>query len=584
VAESWRRSAEALQFHQRKPPTLILSRPSMPNLFDSVRDIAKTTRWAGHAFTRYYNSAKQGLCLVCNNLQPHGHEDMFGRAGAGWQRNQFSELNAHDRKWAAVPTLVLTKLKTKDILNCQANNETGLPENPCKYCRLLFDIFEAFFVDEWMDWKTETINGMQISFGLMIQEGKPLVVNCTGFVHDKYLKHARMDVEVYWDPQATYPNIPGLPTMGPTGTRDPDVRSPKCMEFMRECVRECGAGHPACLVPFDGFIPTRLLYVGGGAECLRVCETHAWKNPTAWVALSHCWGGSKPLSLTRETYDAFTAHIDFHQLPETFKNAIAVTQTLNLPYLWIDSLCIIQGDKDDWAKEASRMAPVYSRAFVVVTTASSEKPEVPILGPREDDWLPKRFQFTLVPGVSVPIIARKRHMLAAPLEQGLYEPPFSPSWAELKRLGPLYDRGWCFQEAHLATRNLQFTPGAIVFECKTHRRSEDQLPPYPSTLGAAKQSPAEQWRMIVKAFTTRDLTYGSDKLPAIAGAATIMPQAGSSQYLAGMWSDSLHLDLLWRVRPYDILAGCYYSPLSYADDDGGPPTWSVVPVRNATGT
>jgi hypothetical protein len=112
-----------------------------------------------------------------------------------------------------------------------------------------------------------------------------------------------------------------------------------------------------------------------------------------------------------------------------------------------------------------------------------------------------------------------------------------------------------------------------VFECKTHRCSEDQLPPYPSTLGTAKQSPAEQWRMIVKAFTSRDLTYGSDKLPAIAGAATTMPQAASSRYLAGLWSDSFHLDLLWHVRPYDILAGCYDTSLSYADDDGGPPTW-----------
>jgi hypothetical protein len=75
------------------------------------------------------------------------------------------------------------------------------------------------------------------------------------------------------------------------------------------------------------------------------------------------------------------------------------------------------------------------------------------------------------------------------------------------------------------------------------------------------------------------LTYGSDKLPAIAGAATMMPQAGSSRYLAGLWSDSFHLDLLWRVRPYDVLAGCHYTPLSYDDNDGGPPTWSWASMK-----
>lgn len=558
----------------------------MSGIFSAIQDIAKgaqtaanTTRWAGHVAARYYNASKNGICLVCNNLQPHNHEDTFGRPGAGASRNQFSGLNAQDRRFASVPTLVLTKLKTNEILKCRGEKEGKVQENTCRYCRLLFDIFEAFFVDEWMDWKTETMNAMQISFGLMIQEGKPLIVNCTGFVHDKYLKHARMDVEVYWDSQFQYPQIPGLPTMGATGIRATDVRSDSCTWFIRESVRQCVAEHPACVLPFQGFIPSRLLYVGGGEQSLRLYETRTWSQPTAWVALSHCWGGAKPLSLTRETYNDFQQHIDFSKLPETFRNAISVTQMLGLAYLWIDSLCIIQGDKDDWAQEAGRMAQVYSHAYVVVTTASSVNPSTPILAPREEDWLPQRISFPLSPGVTVPVMARKRYMLAAPLEQGLQEPPFSPSWAELKRLGPLYDRGWCFQEAHLATRNLQFTPGAIIFECKTHRRSEDQLAPYPSTLGVGRQDPAEQWRMIVKAFTSRQLTYGSDKLPAIAGAATIMPQARTNQYLAGLWSNTLHLDMLWRVRPYDILSGYETAELAYDDENGGPPSWSWASMK-----
>ncbi|KAL6707267.1 hypothetical protein ACN47E_004255 [Coniothyrium glycines] len=558
----------------------------MPDLFNAIRDVAKGAQlaanaalWTGHTAARYYNAAKHGVCLVCNNLQPYNHEETFGRAGAGLQRNQFSDLNAQDRRWLATPTLVLKDLKTKEILKCRPDKQAGVAENKCKYCRFLFDIFESFFVDEWMDWKTETMNAMQISFGLMIQQGKPLIVNCTGFVHDTYLKHARMDVEVYYDPQATYPPISDLPMMGPSWAREIDVRSPACSWFIQDSVRQCCTQHAACNIPPHGFTPTRLLYVGGGEQNLRLCETHSWTQPVAWVALSHCWGGKKPLSLIQETYHAFQEHIDIAQLPNTFKDAITVTMMLGLPYLWIDSLCIIQGDKDDWAKEASRMASVYSYAFTVVTTGSSESPDVPILGPREEDWLPKRLHFPLSQGVSVPIMVRKRHMLAAPLEQGLSEPPYSPSWAELKQLGPLYNRGWCFQEAHLATRNLQFTPGAIVFECKTHRRSEDQLPPYPSTLRIKQPDPTEEWRMIVKAFTSRQLSFGSDKLPAIAGAATIMPQARSCQYLAGLWSESLHIDLLWHVRPYSVLAGHQRTALSYPDDDGGPPTWSWASMK-----
>jgi Heterokaryon incompatibility protein (HET) len=34
-------------------------------------------------------------------------------------------------------------------------------------------------------------------------------------------------------------------------------------------------------------------------------------------------------------------------LPKTFQDAVAITQMLNIRYLWIDSLCIIQDDVDD---------------------------------------------------------------------------------------------------------------------------------------------------------------------------------------------------------------------------------------------
>ena len=44
---------------------------------------------------------------------------------------------------------------------------------------------------------------------------------------------------------------------------------------------------------------------------------------------------------------------------------IAVCVRLDLEYLWIDSLCIIQGSTLDWQAESPRMGNIFSNAFVV---------------------------------------------------------------------------------------------------------------------------------------------------------------------------------------------------------------------------
>ncbi|KAI1375131.1 HET-domain-containing protein [Hypoxylon crocopeplum] len=552
----------------------------MPNLFSSAKDFAKgvrlaadTAAWAGNTVSRHFKGVRDGVCLVCNNLQPYNHENTFGRPSAAWNQLSNPDQAARRKELSSVPTLVLEEIPTRKILESRETDpKTGLPKNDCRYCRLLCDIFDAFFIDEWMSWITETKNGMPISVGLMIKEGAPLIVNCWNFTYDKWFQTPRVDLELYMDPIPPTP-ISGLPTIGPVGHRAADVRSEECTRFMKECISECCKTHPNCAVQADGFAPTRLIYVGGGKDALRLCDAVPSEQSVSWAALSHCWGGGKPLSLTKSNFNSLKEHISFSELPATFQDAMTITQELGLAYVWIDSLCIIQDedDKTDWEKEAARMDTVYSRAFIVIIGASSPNPSTPYLRPREEELLPKQFNFSVSPGVNMPIMVRQRHLLAAPLDQGLLEPPFTGSWATLKKVGPLYARGWCFQESFLATRILHFAPGAVIYECKTYRKSEDQLPPYPITIPGTlgEVTPLEQWHMIVKSYTSRQLTYTSDKLPAIAGAATIMPQAKTSRYLAGLWSETLLLDLLWQVMP-----GRAHTPLMTKEHEENAPTWS----------
>lgn len=67
-----------------------------------------------------------------------------------------------------------------------------------------------------------------------------------------------------------------------------------------------------------------------------------------YVTLSHCWGGATFAKLTEDKIDEFKQGILIKDLPKTFEDAIRFARRLgNRPgqvrYIWIDSLCIIQG-------------------------------------------------------------------------------------------------------------------------------------------------------------------------------------------------------------------------------------------------
>lgn len=58
-------------------------------------------------------------------------------------------------------------------------------------------------------------------------------------------------------------------------------------------------------------------------------------------------------------------------MPLNFQDAVTATRNLGLRYLWLDSLCIIQDDTNDWMKEAARIDRVYEGAYLTIVATSS---------------------------------------------------------------------------------------------------------------------------------------------------------------------------------------------------------------------
>ncbi|KAK0641744.1 hypothetical protein B0T16DRAFT_461779 [Cercophora newfieldiana] len=73
-------------------------------------------------------------------------------------------------------------------------------------------------------------------------------------------------------------------------------------------------------------------------------------RPGKYITLSHCWGPPSHVTTqltTENSADYATNGIPLQQLPNTFRHAVLFCRELGIPYLWIDSLCIIQDDHED---------------------------------------------------------------------------------------------------------------------------------------------------------------------------------------------------------------------------------------------
>jgi len=156
----------------------------------------------------------------------------------------------------------------------------------------------------------------------------------------------------------------------------PPIRSDNdvCFDMIKHWIDECIREHGCGLVMTERGLPTRLVDVSpdGRTESIRlVIGSEITSNDTQFAALSHCWGDKshRVKAVPKTKIDTLHRHlhrIEWEDLTPTFRDTIAVVRRLGLKYVWIDSLCIVQDDPADFAREAARMALVYSQAHVVI--------------------------------------------------------------------------------------------------------------------------------------------------------------------------------------------------------------------------
>ena len=159
-----------------------------------------------------------------------------------------------------------------------------------------------------------------------------------------------------------------------------EIRRPYFVERqLRQWISECDKTHGACRrnITDPPRLPTRVLEIQAPLRVRLFSPSVDSPIHAPYVSLSHCWGGMVPLRLTKETLNTFqNTGILWDALPLTFKHALMITWQLDIRYVWIDSLCIIQDDGDDWKREAANMAGIYSGSYLTLAATSAANSSV----------------------------------------------------------------------------------------------------------------------------------------------------------------------------------------------------------------
>lgn len=339
--------------------------------------------------------------------------------------------------------------------------------------------------------------------------------------------------------------------------------SRKTFAFIKKQLMDCISMHAECCSDMSQSVVAlqkfRLLEIGN--THLKLVSA---KLGDRYACLSHCWGVTPSvIKTTRGTLEAFsTSGIVLTGLPKTFRDAVRVCCKLRIRLIWIDSLCIVQDDSDDWFDQAGRMASIFDNAYLTIAASKAKDSASGCFSKVE-----RVYRGLPLPGFNNIFV---RSTLPFPLQTSwLVSYADAPKRDEnmVKQYWPLFTRAWVYQEILLSKRVVHFGAKEVLWQCGSNIQQQGtivpqhvivQSAPLPRTLRSNDYpgldtnfvNPlAQLWHVLVSDYGQRELTFSEDRLPAIAALARYVSGLRQNDaYMAGLWYHTLLYDLTWCTR------------------------------------
>ncbi|KAL1617098.1 hypothetical protein SLS56_011140 [Neofusicoccum ribis] len=213
-----------------------------------------------------------------------------------------------------------------------------------------------------------------------------------------------------------------------------------------------------------------------------------------YIALSYVWGAFQPgdLATTKSTIDFLKkpASLNKETVPATIWDSLAVCQELDVPFLWVDRLCIVQDGEAQKMEQINGMDAIYSRAYITICAVGGAHSRAGLCGTTNT---PRSLQQGFVRIGNLGLVT---------------ELPDTRVW----RGEAWWKRGWTYQEYVLSGRSLLFTPWQVSFECAAGVLFEG--PTNEMSIGdwehPINSTTFDRYEGIVREYNNRILSWQSD--------------------------------------------------------------------------
>lgn len=359
-----------------------------------------------------------------------------------------------------------------------------------------------------------------------------------------------------------------------------DSGSSAAFDRAKQWLSHCVQNDAPCRPQDASFMPRHLINVGSSHE---LQEPFLFKPsvPVQYACLSYCWGVNvdQNMKTTTNNIQSHYRKLELAKLPATIQDAIKVCRALDIPNLWVDSLCIVQNDRNLWLKDASTMHDVYRNSHLTIAIMEPNSCQSSFLGKQQ--FGDPSWQRLFCPELSEWSDSKPPSLLIRPGE--------FKSRSDRDR-SSLDKRGWCLQESILPNRRLCYDGNEMLWECmcrqicecghvvrpgsetktskdynglgtmlKTHMPGAE--PPrdriFQMRRGYRTVSPYFKWRELVVDYSHRSFSQKNDVLRAISALAELVQNrllqhnGFPDEYVAGLWKDELHFDLAWFINYED---------------------------------
>ncbi|KAJ8108701.1 hypothetical protein OPT61_g7989 [Boeremia exigua] len=365
-----------------------------------------------------------------------------------------------------------------------------------------------------------------------------------------------------WLYQSGYPRLPRLEFIG----KNPPTLEQRfrwCTstgarlgpQMIGKWLSQCLEDHEWCRKRLGELLPARLLDLNAFSDCedLQLVLTSK-VGKQAYATLSYRWGDHTTVTLRTENYTEFLSCIRYDSLPKTIQDAVEICRRLSIRYLWVDALCVIQENNEDFAHEVANMGSIYAGSLVTVAAGDSQHCNSGIYGTvrplEEQDCIfeAEGSVFCLTTFSTCKCMAHDFGLQCSALNQ----------------------RAWVYQERMMSPRTINFYNGTIIWECRTLSMCQRcahnpgiPLITYPEIkavfmhLHEYKEGEYPSirieytWSLTVASCSKLQLSNEEDRLNVLAGVAQLMHRHGHETSYGHLLTDFFEQLMWFPVRHYE---------------------------------